>query len=177
MRLHVVEHQQRGPFRQWNQWSWAPFHERLFHRNSNSMEISLHSHLNSNPVIATNFCTWRDICAAVACAKNCCDLIASNGITARRNFHRIWIAGKKLLVNGPLPHALEMKWNKIPNEKSKSISLAISDIGKMDYRNILLLRRARFNFLICLCWSVCIVVALYAISCNIYMPIMYLFII
>ena len=44
------------------------------------------------------FCTWHDSCAVVACAKNFRDLMASNGITARRNFHRIWIAGKKPLV-------------------------------------------------------------------------------
>ena len=36
----------------------APFHWRFFHRNSNSMEISFHSHLDSNTVIATKFCTW-----------------------------------------------------------------------------------------------------------------------
>ena len=70
----------------------------FFHRNSNSMEISFHSHLDSNTVIATKFCTWHDSCAVVACAKICCDLMASNGITARRIFHRIWIAGKKSLV-------------------------------------------------------------------------------
>ena len=62
------------------------------------MEISFHSHLESNRVIATKFCTWHDSCAVVACAKMCSDLMASNGITARRSFHRIWIAGKKSLV-------------------------------------------------------------------------------
>ena len=62
------------------------------------MEISFHSHLNSNTVIATKFCTWHDSCAVVACAKLYCDLMASNRITARRSFHRIWIAGKKSLV-------------------------------------------------------------------------------
>ena len=30
--------------------------------------ISFHSHLDSNTVIATNFCTWHDSCAVVACA-------------------------------------------------------------------------------------------------------------
>ena len=59
---------------------------------------SFHSHLNSNTVIAIKYCSWHDSCAVVACAKICCDLIASNGITARRSFHRIWIAGKKSLV-------------------------------------------------------------------------------
>ena len=68
---------------------WAPFHKRFFHRNSNSMEISFHSHLDSNTVIATKFCTWHGSCAVVACAKICCDLMASNGITVRRSFHRI----------------------------------------------------------------------------------------
>ena len=65
---------------------------RFFHRNSNSMQIPFHSHLDSNNVIATKFCTWHDSCAVVACAKICCDLMA------RRSFHRIWIAGKKSLV-------------------------------------------------------------------------------
>ena len=62
------------------------------------MEISFHSHLDSNIVIATKFCTWHDSCAVVACAKICCDLMASNRVMARRIFHRIWIAGKKTLV-------------------------------------------------------------------------------
>ena len=78
--------------------SWAPFHLRFFRRISNSMEISFHFHLQSNRVIAIKFCTWHDSCAVVACAKIYRDLMASNGITARRSFHRIWIAGKKSLV-------------------------------------------------------------------------------
>ena len=41
----------------------------IFHRNSNSMEISFHSHLDANTVIATKFCTWHDSCAVMACAK------------------------------------------------------------------------------------------------------------
>ena len=62
------------------------------------MEISFHSHLDSNTVIATKFCTWHDSCAVVACAKNCCDPMASNGVMARQSFHRIWIAGEQPLV-------------------------------------------------------------------------------
>ena len=73
--------------------TWAPFHKRFFHRNSNSMEIIFHSLLGSNTLIATKFCTWHNSCAVVACAKICCDLMAINGITARRMFHRIWIVG------------------------------------------------------------------------------------
>ena len=42
--------------------SRATFHWRFFHRNSNSMKISFHSHLDSNTVIATKFCTWHDSC-------------------------------------------------------------------------------------------------------------------
>ena len=33
------------------------------------MEISFHSHLDSNTVIATKLCTWHDSCAVVACEK------------------------------------------------------------------------------------------------------------
>ena len=73
----------------------------VFFRNSNSMEILFHSYLDSNIVIATNFWIWHDSCAVVACAKNCCDLVASSGITPTRNFHRIWIAGEKVSETGP----------------------------------------------------------------------------
>ena len=62
------------------------------------MEVSFHSHLDSNTVIARKFCTWHDSTAVVACAKICCDLVASNGIMARLSFHRIWIADKNPLV-------------------------------------------------------------------------------
>ena len=66
----------------------------FFHGNSNSIEISFHSHLDSDTVIATKFSTCHDSCAVLACAKNYCNLMASNGSTARRIFHRISIAGK-----------------------------------------------------------------------------------
>ena len=46
----------------------------VFHRNSNSMEISFHSHLDSNTVIATKFCTWHDSCRGM-----CKNLLRSNG--------------------------------------------------------------------------------------------------
>ena len=68
------------------------------------MEISFRSHLDSNTVIATKFCTCHDSYAVVSCARICCDLMASNGITERRNFHCIWIVGKKSVVKGaPVP--------------------------------------------------------------------------
>ena len=83
-------------------WTRAPFHGRLFHRNLNSMEISFRSHFDT--VIVTKFCTCHDSYAVVSCARICCDLMASNGITERRNFHWIWIVGKKSLVKrAPVP--------------------------------------------------------------------------
>ena len=76
----------------------AHFTNRFFVAIQNTIGISFHSHLNSDAVIATTFCTWHDSCAVMACAKICCDVMASNGVVARRSFHQIWIAGKKTLV-------------------------------------------------------------------------------
>ena len=49
-------------------------------------------------MIATKFCTWHDSCAVVACAKFCCDMITSNWITAKGNFHKIWNVTEMSLV-------------------------------------------------------------------------------
>ena len=57
---------------------------------------------DSNTVIVTTLCTWHDSCAVVAVAKWCCDVMVSNGITARRSYHRIWIAEKNRQWNEPL---------------------------------------------------------------------------
>ena len=90
------------------------------------MEISFHSHLDSNIVIATKFCTWHDSCAVVACAKICCGLVASYGIMTRRRFHRIWIEGKKTLVKRAPDLQLQYNWVNTtkqsfdPNPSSKS---------------------------------------------------------
>ena len=62
------------------------------------MEISFCSHPNTNKVIATIFGTWHDSWAVVACAKFCCDMVISNWIRAKWNFHRIWIVMEKSLV-------------------------------------------------------------------------------
>ena len=62
------------------------------------MEISFCSHPNTNKVIATIFGTWHDSWAVVACAKFCCDVVISNWIRAKWNFHRIWIVMEKSLV-------------------------------------------------------------------------------
>ena len=62
------------------------------------MEISFCSHPNTKKVIATIFGTWHDSWAVVACAKFCRDIIISNWIRAKWNFHRIWIVMEKSLV-------------------------------------------------------------------------------
>ena len=73
----------------------ALFHWQFFHRIQIRWKFGF---TLISILIATIFCTWHDSCVVVACAKICCDLMAGNGITARRNFHRIWFAGKKSLV-------------------------------------------------------------------------------
>ena len=62
------------------------------------MEISFCSHPNNDIVIATIFGTWHDSWAVMACAKFCRDMITSNWIKAKWNFHRIWIVMEKSLV-------------------------------------------------------------------------------
>ena len=49
-----------------------------------TIEISFHSHLDSDTVIATKFCTWHDSCVVVACEKLRCYLMADDGVTATR---------------------------------------------------------------------------------------------
>ena len=74
------------------------------------------SFVSLSPVIARKFCTWHDSCAVVACAKICCDLVASNGIMARLSFHRIWIADKNPLVKRS-PDLVELVLNRL-NERA-----------------------------------------------------------
>ena len=62
------------------------------------MEISFCSHPNVNIVIATIFGTWHDSWAVVRGAKFCSDMITSNWIRAKWNFHQIWIVIEKSLV-------------------------------------------------------------------------------
>ena len=76
----------------------CPFHLQFFHHNSNVMEISFCSHPNTNKDITTIFGTWHDSWAVVACGKFCCNMVISNWITAKWNFHRIWIVMEKSLV-------------------------------------------------------------------------------
>ena len=92
-----VKHKALG--RQWHAWQNSPTSPPGFVFGAVSLtffsigiqiwwKISLLSHPDSNTMIATKFSTWHDSCAVVACAEICCDLMASNGITARRNFHQ-----------------------------------------------------------------------------------------
>ena len=75
------------------------------------MEISFCSHPNNNIVIATIFGTWHDSWAVVACAKFCRDMITSNWIKAKWNFHRIWIVMEKSLVKWvPAPYVRGFNW-------------------------------------------------------------------
>ena len=58
------------------------------------MEYLICHNLISTTVIATKFCTWRDSCAVVACAKFCNILMVKNWIRAKQIYHRIWITSK-----------------------------------------------------------------------------------
>ena len=75
------------------------------------MEISFCSHPSTNKVIATEFGTWYDSWAVVACAKFWCDMINCNWIRAKWIFHRIWIVIEKSLV----------KWVPDPRPQSRSV--------------------------------------------------------
>ena len=59
-----------------------------FQHNSISIEISFHFHPNSNPLIATKFCTCHDSCAVMSCAKLCSNMIIKN-VTAKFFLHGI----------------------------------------------------------------------------------------
>ena len=63
-----------------------PCHKIFFHRNSNSMEISLCSHRCCSEVIAMKL-----YCAAMICKKVCSELMPYNGVTFKSIFHRILI--------------------------------------------------------------------------------------
>ena len=86
------------------------------------MEISFHSHLDSEDYIITKFCIWHDRCAGVACTKNCCYPIANNWITTRRSFHAIWIMSQKTL--GKRTPA----WWTIENVQSQGVIFVMSQL-------------------------------------------------
>ena len=79
--------------------TWGPFCKYFIYHNSDMMESPFWSHLFSNILVATKFCTWHDSCAVVACAKICCDLVAINWITYNKvKLRQIWIVSKEVAV-------------------------------------------------------------------------------
>ena len=70
----------------------------IFHHNSNSMEISFHSHPSCCPVNAMKFCTWHDSCAIVACAKFYSNKIPYKGVTLKTILNQIGSTMEKLFV-------------------------------------------------------------------------------
>ena len=54
-------------------------------------------------LITTKFCTWHDSCAVVACAKLCCNLMASNEITGEVSIEFEMWAKKSLVKQAPGP--------------------------------------------------------------------------
>ena len=89
--------------------SGAHFISNFFHHNSNLMEISFYFHPNTNEVIPLKFCTWHNSCAVVACAKFCYDINISNWVTAKLNFHQIWIVMENFLVKWDPGSCFKMK--------------------------------------------------------------------
>ena len=74
----------------------GPISLMLSHRNSNLMEILFWSHLDSNVVIATKFCSWHDSCTVMATFR--CSLMANDWITAGQSFQWIQFARRQSLV-------------------------------------------------------------------------------
>ena len=58
--------------------------EQVFHRNSNSTEISFYPHSSSEELIVVKFCTWNGGYAVVACANFCRGIVLYNE-GARKN--------------------------------------------------------------------------------------------
>ena len=58
------------------------------------------------------FCTWHDSCAVVACANFFSDIIPSNEVTLKPNFHQIRITMEKSSWNG---HQVTKPWSRLPN--------------------------------------------------------------
>ena len=71
-------------------WDQGPASLTVFPSQFKFDENSFNSHLDSYTVITTKLCTWHDSSAVARCAKICCDLMTSNGITTRRIFHKIF---------------------------------------------------------------------------------------
>ena len=71
----------------------------VFHHRSNSMEISISSHGNSNEVISAKFSTWHEGCAVLASVNICCDPMIRTLIVAKWIFHPIRTVSENRLRN------------------------------------------------------------------------------
>ena len=67
------------------------FHERIFHRYSNSIEIRFYGNCIVGFHISPNFCTCHDSIAVVPCAQFRSDHLTTTQMGSEWNFHRIWI--------------------------------------------------------------------------------------
>ena len=67
---------------------WGPFQGRLFHRNSNSMEVSFCYHPHWRDTIAMTFNRYHD---SRACAKFRSNIMPYDKVTLKPIFHFFWI--------------------------------------------------------------------------------------
>ena len=115
---------------------WGPFHERFFHRYSNSLGISFCSHPSYSKVVAMKFCTCHDSCADVACAKFCSDMIINIEVTLKPIFHWIWITMEKSFVKwGPVRALSGVICDSLSRGNSQSISQSINQSITIDLGN------------------------------------------
>ena len=86
-------------------WSgdWGPFHQRWFHRNSNSVEISCCSHPCCSELIVMKLCTLHHSCAIAACAISSSDPVLYT-MELHKNLFSVefQLRWKKRSWNGPL---------------------------------------------------------------------------
>ena len=118
--------------------SWAPFHERVFHRNSVWMEISFYSHPSCNTVIVMKFCTCHASCDVVTCAKACSDMFPYNGVTLNlpsdlNHVGKSFVEGapdlkpcKSFPHDWPFVRRTGHRWNKGPVMRNFDVSLLLT---------------------------------------------------
>ena len=82
----------------------GPFHEQLFRRNSNPMEIWFSYNSIVGKHIATQLCACHDSIAVETCAKLWSVHFTATWITAEWIFYRIWIRWKKRSWSGSLDY-------------------------------------------------------------------------
>ena len=88
-------------------WYLEPISRKIFHRNSNWMDISLCSHPNCREVIAMKFCTWHDNCAVQNFVAILCPAMESHWNKFSIEFELRW---KNRSRNGLLDKKDEQIW-------------------------------------------------------------------